>query len=122
VCERQVVCLCQTRCRLTEVCCGCTHHHQHHSTLNERTSKGASLRLCWQLVEHACAGAALGVLLGLDGCLVALLRWVADGRQRLACEGVLGGLARGAGVGLVILLCGRWWRRGEQADECVRVC
>lgn len=94
----------------------------HHCTQSQHskqpTSKGAALRLCWQLVEHSCTGAALGVLLGVHGRLVALSLRVCHGRQGLAGEGVLGGLAGGAGVGLVVIvLCG-WRSRQRCSEQC----
>lgn len=68
------------------------------------TSEGASLRLCWQLAEDACAGATLNLLWDGLCCLVALLLHVLDRCQGLACEGVLRGLAWGAGVSLVVII------------------
>jgi hypothetical protein len=65
------------------------------------TSKWPSLWLCWQLTEDAGAGASLYLLWDLLCGLVALLGDVSHWGEALAGQGVLGGLAGGAGVSLV---------------------
>jgi hypothetical protein len=65
------------------------------------TSKWPSLWLRWQLTEDSGAGASLHLLLNLLCSLVALLGDVSHWGKALASQGVLGGLARGAGVSLI---------------------